>query len=459
MDKTSLGFQKPKEEEYYDINIFNQNAQLSNDLIEKNSSAIGQKLDKESSFYADLEAYYGNTKLIDDFQDISKWTVGAGTQMASTANAKIGNQSLKLIENDNVAGLVVTNLNNINLDLTILNNCEISTDNDFIYFVLYVSDVTKIDMSTGNGIRIFFDQASLSDRANAKYTILTSELSTGWNFVKIKKSEFLTNGNGKWTDIKSIHIRWTSVTNAQTAFVTFQLIQLIKKDPLEDKPNPFQKFGTKELNISIGEWFIGKEFDNVVCKELSGQNLASRSLEVLPKFKDFEGNISVIPNSTSYTIGGIWVDISNYILVMGTNTSLTIAKRLNGIDTSKVFNVNFTNTLVRLDIKRKGTDILIKVNDLVYETTFEYLGEFNLIVGCSNPENNYLENVSITEISNAHHSDISEVAKRLSVHPYSNPNLLINGDFQIWQRGTSFNISPLAAYTYTADRWMGYHRI
>lgn len=42
MDKTSLGFQKPKEEEYYDINIFNQNAQLSNDLIEKNSSAIGQ---------------------------------------------------------------------------------------------------------------------------------------------------------------------------------------------------------------------------------------------------------------------------------------------------------------------------------------------------------------------------------------------------------------------------------
>lgn len=42
MDTTSLGFQKPKEEEYYDINIFNKNTQLANDLIEKNSSAIGQ---------------------------------------------------------------------------------------------------------------------------------------------------------------------------------------------------------------------------------------------------------------------------------------------------------------------------------------------------------------------------------------------------------------------------------
>lgn len=33
---------------------------------------------------------------------------------------------------------------------------------------------------------------------------------------------------------------------------------------------------------------------------------------------------------------------------------------------------------------------------------------------------------------------------------FSNPNLLINGDFQIWQMGTSFNASG-----YTADRWFG----
>jgi len=32
----------------------------------------------------------------------------------------------------------------------------------------------------------------------------------------------------------------------------------------------------------------------------------------------------------------------------------------------------------------------------------------------------------------------------------SNPNLLINGDFQVWQRGTSFT-TPVEAYT--ADRW------
>ena len=39
-----------------------------------------------------------------------------------------------------------------------------------------------------------------------------------------------------------------------------------------------------------------------------------------------------------------------------------------------------------------------------------------------------------------------------------NPNLLINGDFQVWQRGDSFTLTQASAandVTYTADRWYG----
>ena len=40
----------------------------------------------------------------------------------------------------------------------------------------------------------------------------------------------------------------------------------------------------------------------------------------------------------------------------------------------------------------------------------------------------------------------------LELAQLTNPNLLVNGDFQIWQRGTSFTAKQ--ADQYTADRWM-----
>ena len=44
-----------------------------------------------------------------------------------------------------------------------------------------------------------------------------------------------------------------------------------------------------------------------------------------------------------------------------------------------------------------------------------------------------------------------QVSMALAAATFSNPNLLINGDFQVWQRGESFTASG-----YTADRWYAY---
>ena len=52
-------------------------------------------------------------------------------------------------------------------------------------------------------------------------------------------------------------------------------------------------------------------------------------------------------------------------------------------------------------------------------------------------------------------NDINENFKEINKN-YSNPNLLINGDFQVWQRGTEFNNIYMK---YTADRWIGQNGI
>ena len=46
--------------------------------------------------------------------------------------------------------------------------------------------------------------------------------------------------------------------------------------------------------------------------------------------------------------------------------------------------------------------------------------------------------------------------ERSAINQLTNPNLLINGCFQIWQRGTSFTISGDEAFHYHADRWCVY---
>lgn len=53
--------------------------------------------------------------------------------------------------------------------------------------------------------------------------------------------------------------------------------------------------------------------------------------------------------------------------------------------------------------------------------------------------NNYADTVGTTTLNSA---------KTYANTTFSNPNLLINGDFQVWQKGESFN-----AAGYTADRW------
>ena len=51
---------------------------------------------------------------------------------------------------------------------------------------------------------------------------------------------------------------------------------------------------------------------------------------------------------------------------------------------------------------------------------------------------------------NASNYDGSEVYNIAELSDINNENILINGDFQVWQRGTSFPTS--ASGQYTADR-------
>lgn len=63
----------------------------------------------------------------------------------------------------------------------------------------------------------------------------------------------------------------------------------------------------------------------------------------------------------------------------------------------------------------------------------------------------------MADFSSLNGYNVKDAKARQDINQLSNPNLLINGDFQVWQRGESFTFNGDNARHYTADRWGVYY--
>lgn len=370
----------------------------------------------KQSFYADLEAYYGNTKIIDDFQDISKWTAGTGIQSSDTTNIKIDNQALKITENDNSSSFLFSTMQNTSLDLTTLNNGETSTDDDYINFVVYISDVGKVNLA--NGLILYFGQDTLDPAINNKYKVLNMGLVTGWNFFKIKKSDFLVHGTGKWSDIKSVRVLWQSLANAQNAYVSFQLIQLVKADPdtLIDIPNPFQKFGVTELQ-TVADLVVVREFGDITIKSLGNPTFAVNPINYKKTFTDVTVYTKVKANSVNVHLCGLNAGGNLNVLSYIISGVLSLRKIVPASTTITTPFIVSAGDIVESTLEKKGSNCKLTVTNLSTRVTAELNIDVNEIATLQSKPSFYsytadtVQNIlamSATEITHAHHCDIAE---------------------------------------------------
>lgn len=376
---------------------------------------------KTDSFYADIEAYYGNTKLIDDFQDVSGYITGS----ADTTNIKIGNQSLRISESDNTGGIVVAEKENINLDLSKLNDGSESGEGDYVIAVVYISDITKVVINETNTLTIRFSQDTPFTTTNMKQFKNITGLQTGWNFLKLKKSQATTFGTGSWSGIKSMVVGWQSTDNAQGAYVSFQLIQLVKKDPLEDYPNPFQRNGVSDLlEEPTGEWFVGYEFGEVILKEFS--DISESFLVWNKSFKNFSKltYIATASNDNSM-LPVLWrVDANNsfgayvridYLRIVVVENGVTNNYDAQALDIKEGDKILVTISKAGSKFNVIATNLTIGVSASSYyeSSILEPLSGNIAIQTISDTYGSVFYSISITEIKHAHHADIAEMAKGL----------------------------------------------
>ena len=113
--------------------------------------------------------------------------------------------------------------NSISLNLEQFLSGAPSDTDDYIMFIFYIEDINYV-----TNINVGFSPDVTYGGVN-QYIYTITNFVNNWNYVKIKKSAFLSVGVPSWSTVQSIQVSYRSLPNANTnnASVKFQSLYLI----------------------------------------------------------------------------------------------------------------------------------------------------------------------------------------------------------------------------------------
>lgn len=386
-----------------DIKLSNDPSQIKGRVSEIRTDLDTTTEKITNSFYADIDAYFGNVLEIVPVEQSEDTGITLTGGAYGTTGLKVGANSYGA---DNVGANKVFTIAFTAKDLTKLNNGETSTTDDYITLPITITGTlpTSVRMELASSIGDIDVNDFNQDLA----------WSSSFQVLKFKKSSFTQTGTPNWNSIG--YIRITTVGGDATTDVWFDKIQLVKKDPESDYPNPIQKNGVREFAINSGEWFVGREFGKILIKQLaSGTDIDALIGGKL--YSSFKARLSTKALSGDAWSLGVLFNSTNYVKCDVENSMFRLLDGNTGNLPTTPFAVS-NNDIVTLEMEKvenkviasayKNGDVNTKVT-LSVSTTLE---NGYIIVGTRLSSDYY--SASITEIAHAHHADIAEVAKGLT---------------------------------------------
>lgn len=391
----------------------NGGAPAINDTNLNNNEGKTKELDDTiaNSFNMSPETYIINVGQQDDPIN-SEYTIVLGTQSADTTNKKVGNEALRITENDNVAGFL-SSKKTVSYDYSVLNNGSDFANDDYFNFIVNISDVSL----TQDLIFIF-----RTDASNFYTITINSGLVTGSKTYSVLKSLAVATLSPDWADVTEIEIGWTSVINAINEFVVFNTFLPVIKDASSSKPNPFQRLGVVE-GTPDNDYFVGFEFGRAKIKYLGTVDNVT-SLKFASSYVNFVASVTTKSSVSSIRIRGlVWhVDTNNYIMVYFLNDEMRLLIILFGNSTIHAVPfpinandvVNFTLTKNTNGIEAVATINWKESKNITVDNDYATTIFGNLAIPSESTRVADILSASITEISHAHHSDVAEAAKILT---------------------------------------------
>ena len=139
----------------------------------------------------------------------------------------------------------------------------------------------------------------------------------------------------------------------------------------------------------------------------------------------------------SYTVGAEQVFVNGVLIERGVDYTASTGTTVTGL-----------TALVAGDIVTVSSPSSFQVANAIPKNTITAKGDLIVATGASTPANLAVGADGSTLVADSSTS----TGLRYQGTPYSGKNILINGAFDIWQRGTSFAATP-ANFAYLADRW------
>jgi hypothetical protein len=198
--------------------------------------------------------YQRNYKEIEDCLDYTEFTdAGTVTLSRDETNTFMGSSATRLTEDDDTASYLAA-YKSATLDLSTFNDGSASSTSDMIEVIFYISDVNYVN-------EVFLKLGD--DNSNCyRYTWSSGSVSTGWNVIRLAKTDFTTVGAPTgWNSITYVRIEWRSLANASGEYVTFQFVGMYREDPVySGYHNVFQ-----EYQGSVTGWI--NKFTNLVIQD------------------------------------------------------------------------------------------------------------------------------------------------------------------------------------------------
>ncbi|WP_252242932.1 hypothetical protein [Clostridium sp. ZS2] len=191
--------------------------------------------------------------------------------------------------------------------------------------------------------------------------------------------------------------------------------------------------GTKLDNDLEEKTIIGTTLKSDLDTNIkTGTQLKTDLIELIPQVNKSKSDLDTSKRNA---------DLSNTTLTETTNNAET--KKQEIVAECKVADEKIKQMNEFGDV----TEVVKDVTSLKIEVTTARDNEIDLNTRLERDKTNILNiigNVNVETDGNVA-SQLKDIAK---------PNLLINGDFQVWQRGTNFNVAN-NRFIYTSDRWCG----